>query len=196
MSDQEITPQKRTPEAAAEERAEVIASNEYSPSAFDDFVRKMSGSAKDGTAPKTWRYRELTLTVPVEAFRPDTFDRAVKVTLRELDQAAELRAYRILGMQTEENSAGTVNGPDTADEDEDAAQDDPHARGTLMAIVFAREALHAVNGRPFRDQYEKRLFWNALSMGGRLAIGQEFLAAGAGLDTDAMGKISKSVVVS
>jgi hypothetical protein len=196
MSDRPITPQKRTPEADAEERATTIASNEFGASAFDDFMRKMSGSAKEGTAPKSWRYRELTLTIPPEAFRPDTFDAAIRLTLRELDQAAELRAYRALGMQNEDNSVGTVNGPDTEDDDDEAAKDDPQARGTLMAIVFAREALHAVNGRPFRDQYEKRVFWNALTMGGRLAVGQEFLAAGAGLDTDAMGKISKSVVVS
>jgi hypothetical protein len=195
MTDQPITPQKRTPEADAETRETVVESLEFSPSAFQDMLNRMSGSAAAGTMPKSMRYRELTLTIPVEACRLDTFTEPFKLTLRELSAEAELRAYRAMGMQSREGGVGAINSPETEESDDEEVPS-AQGQGMLMAWVFGREALHAVNGTPFLDNYQKRLFWNALTMAGRLTVGQLFLAAGAGMDEDLMGKIEESVVVS
>lgn len=176
-------------------RETVVAKKEFDRGAFDALIKKMSGAASEGSEPKSFRYRELTLTIPPEACRLDTFTEPFKLTLRELDAAAELRAYRAMGMKSEEGGLGAVNDPETDDEPGEG-ESTAEGKGILMAWVFGREALHSVNGRVFLDNYEKQLMWNALSMAGRLAVGQEFLAAGSGLDTRVMGNISKSAAVS
>lgn len=183
-------------EAAEALRETVVAQKEFARGAFDELLKKMSGTASEGSQPKSFRYRELTLTVPPEACRLDTFTEPFRLTLRELDAAAELRAYRAMGMKSDEGGIGAINDPETGEEEQEEAGSTAEGRGLLMALVFGREALYSINGRVFMDRYEKDFMWNSLSMAGRLAVGQEFLAAGSGLDSSVAGKISKSAAVS
>ena len=180
-----VTPQKRSPEADAEKRETLIESTTFDPNALQALIKRMSGSAAEGSMPSSFRCRELTLTIPVEAFRLDTFTKPVKLTLRELDAAAELRAYRAMGMSSDEGGLGAVNTP----------QQSAEGRGVLMALAIGFEALYAFNGRPMQD-YEKEFVWGSLTMGGRLGVGTAFLESGSGLDDEVMGKISKSATVS
>ena len=180
----ETVPQKRTPEADAEQRETLIASSGFDPGALPALLKRMSGAASGGM-PDKFRRRELELTIPLEACRLDTFDQPFKLALRELNAAAELRAYRSMGMSAEEGGVGAVNSPDSSAD----------SRGILMALAMGREALYSLNGHVMQD-HEKDFFWECLNMAGRLGVGQAFLESGAGIDADTLGEISSSAVVS
>lgn len=161
----------------------IIETKEFDPGAFDALLKRMSGSAAAGTEAKSFRYRELVLTIPLEGLRPETYDAPIQLTLRELSSDGEKRAYRACGAKSESSDIGTINRPET----------DELGRGLLLFDAIAREALHAINGRVLVDSYEKDLVWNSMTMQARRAVSQTFFDSGTkdGLE----GKISKSMIV-
>lgn len=179
-----ITVRKKTPAADAEERKTLVESTEFSPNAFTAMIAKMSGSGAEGTEPKSFRFRELTLTIPMEALRPGTYDAPIKLTLRELSSEGEMRAYRATGAHSEEGGIGAVNQPETGEA----------GSGIMLAQAIAREAIHAVNGYVLRDNYEKDMAWNSMTLQGRMAVAETFFVDNT--DGETAKKISESIVVS
>jgi len=180
-TDTPVITEKRTPEQDKAAR-ELVKPGElsFTPTAFATLMKKMSGTASSDTDPSNFRCRKLEIVIPLEACRLETYDEAFKLTLRELDSAAEVRAYRNMGGKAEEGGVGAIN---------------QASAPMLMALAFGKEAIYAHNGYVLQD-HEKDFLWETLNMAGRLAVGNTFLESGVGIDDETMGKISASAVVS
>lgn len=164
----------------------IVEKREFKSSAFDDMLKRMSGSAAEGTQPKSFRYREMVLTIPLEGLRPETYDAPIELTLRELSSEGEMRAYRATGAKSENAGSGTINQPETD-------QPDVAGAGLMVAAAMAREAIHAVNGRVMQDSYEKAVAWNSLTAQARTTIANMFFSWNT--DEDIAKKIEDSLAV-
>lgn len=162
----------------------IVQKKEFDSGAFDAMLKRMAGSAAEGTEPKSFRYRELTLTIPLDALRPETYDEPIKLTLRELSSEAEMRAYRAMGAKSDEGGLGAINTPET-----DAA-----GASLMLGQAIAREAVYAVNGRVLVDNYEKDMAWNSLTLQARMAVSEQFFDSS--MVEGVTKKITGSVVVS
>jgi hypothetical protein len=160
-----------------------VASTEFRSDAFDEMLKRMTGSAAAGTQPKTFRYRQIDVVIPLEGLRPETYDAPIKLTLQELSSEGEMRAFRATGARSEEGGLGAINQPQT----------DAVGSSMMMAHAMAREALHSINGRLLVDDYEKNIVWNSMTTKARVKLAEVFFESGTGDDVE--GKIEGSLVV-
>lgn len=156
-------------------------------------LERVSGSASGGDIHRSLRRRLVSIVIEPELCRPETFIKAFKLEMMELDSEQELRALAKLGrfsvpdkgeLEPEVSPDG-----DTLPDGEDAA-----SAGQALAMALAREALFSVNGRKL-GAHEKSLLWEILGFGGRLAAGMTFISHGTGLDPELLGKSVASVEI-
>jgi len=142
--------ESQNPATEPDDKATIAESKEitFNAKAFDVFFQRVTTQASEGGAPSTLRRRSVDVIVDHELCRLGTFVAPIKLTLRELDSATELRVLR---------SLGAISQPGVDDEEDDDSADDA---GQAMAMGLGKASIYALNGRPLQD-FEKDLLWGS-----------------------------------
>jgi len=148
------------------DKPETIASSDMpDPAAFLRFEERYTSKLSSGDAPKTIPHRRARVTIPLGLFLPETFDEDMVVVIRSLTPKEELIVHR--------RAAG-------ADE-------------KALSMEMAKQGLDTVNGLHLKD-YQTEMFWDALTLAGRMALGACWMENCAG-SVDDVGNALKSASV-
>lgn len=125
----------------------------YDPKAFDKFFDKFSAKASSGQMPPEMGRHAVDVIIYPEMCRPGVFDKQFKLGLEELDSGEELSVLK----RVEGNS------------------------DKALGMELGKASIKSMNGK-ILQQFEIDMVWNAMSMTGRLVVGNAFMAKCVGAD--------------
>lgn len=152
-----------------QKKKKVLSAKEISKDvdAFDRVYQKYVTNISDGESDKKLKCRRVAFEIDNNLCMLDTFDKPIEVEMYELNSATELQAHR-------------------------GSQDDLSIQA--MAHVLAKKAIRSVNGHVLLPQ-EVDMFWEMLSMGGRLVCQTIYLEHCTGIDPELIKKSIASVTI-